>query len=217
METVTRACLWCQSDLAGRHWRTKYCDQSCREKYAYLQAHPRVTRECGHCGADISEKKRHAVYCSRSCKSVASDQRLRKGTPAGRTRNRSRYKQEKVKRRTYAKLQYWANREERILYSRAWRTANRDRRRVQHENRRARKVGNPGYVRIASKDWVRLCRRQGGRCAYCHEVPPKLVMDHVVPLSKGGRHGIGNILPACSLCNGSKAAKLLSEWRLRGD
>lgn len=216
METVTRACLWCQSSLEGRHWRTKYCDQSCRERYAYEQANPRVLRNCGHCGIDISKKKRHAKYCSRSCKSMAGERRLRTGQEAGRRRNQARYQQEKAKRKEYAKAQYWANREARVLYSRAWRAANRDLRRLQHENRRARKVGNPGSVTISARDWTRLCRRYAGACAYCGLTPAKLVMDHVVPLSKGGRHGIGNVLPACATCNGSKAAKLLAEWRRTG-
>lgn len=214
VETVTRACLWCQSDLSGRHWRTKYCNQSCRERYAYLQAHPIVERSCGHCGTDISSKKRHAVYCSRSCKSMAAERRLRTSAEAGRRRNLERYKKERAKRRAYARQQYRDNREAQIEYSRAWRRANPDRRQVQSENRRARKVGNPGYVIVTIADWLSMCRRHSHRCAYCGKRPDRLVMDHVVPLSRGGRHSSSNILPACPPCNGSKAAMFLSEWRL---
>ncbi|MFI2081428.1 HNH endonuclease [Streptomyces rubiginosohelvolus] len=146
---------------------------------------------------------------------MAGERRLRTGQEAGRRRNRERYQQEKAKRKAYAKAQYWANRDARVLYSRAWRAANRDLRRLQHENRRARKIGNPGSVAISTRDWIRLCRRYAGACAYCGMTPAKLVMDHVVPLSKGGRHGIGNVLPTCATCNGSKSAKLLAEWRAR--
>lgn len=39
-------------------------------------------------------------------------------------------------------------------------------------------------------------------------------MDHVIPLARGGRHGIGNVLPACQPCNSSKGARLLAEWNV---
>ncbi|MGH2534073.1 MAG: HNH endonuclease [Thermomicrobiales bacterium] len=49
------------------------------------------------------------------------------------------------------------------------------------------------------------------RCAYCG-VDGKLTMDHGVSLSKGGRHTISNIVPACQSCNSRKHTKL---WRPR--
>jgi 5-methylcytosine-specific restriction endonuclease McrA len=39
--------------------------------------------------------------------------------------------------------------------------------------------------------------------------------DHVYPLSRGGSHGIGNVLPVCRPCNLSKGAKFLIEWKGR--
>lgn len=56
-----------------------------------------------------------------------------------------------------------------------------------------------------------LCIKFDNCCAYCGSLEP-LVPDHVVPLSRGGTNTIGNILPACSYCNGSKKDKLLEEW-----
>lgn len=52
-----------------------------------------------------------------------------------------------------------------------------------------------------------------GLCAYCAN--PARTIDHVVPLSRGGPHEIGNLLPACARCNFSKGAKSLDEWLLR--
>ena len=60
-------------------------------------------------------------------------------------------------------------------------------------------------------DWMKLLRRHGFRCAYCSS-PCLLTMDHVVPLSRGGKHTIGNVLPACKVCNCKKSNKLLIEW-----
>jgi len=45
-----------------------------------------------------------------------------------------------------------------------------------------------------------------GICHYCHlKFDPKdLTMDHIVPLSRGGRSTKGNIVPCCMKCNSEK-------------
>ena len=47
---------------------------------------------------------------------------------------------------------------------------------------------------------------QKGICHYCgRKFPPsELTMDHVVPLSRGGRSTKGNIVPCCKECNNGK-------------
>ena len=36
--------------------------------------------------------------------------------------------------------------------------------------------------------------------------------DHIVPVGRGGSHGIDNYLPACGPCNSSKGQRDLLEW-----
>lgn len=67
---------------------------------------------------------------------------------------------------------------------------------------------------VTARDWRRLVARYRNRCAYCGRARP-LEQDHVIPLSRGGRHSIGNLLPACASCNRSKQALLLVEWSNR--
>ena len=38
-------------------------------------------------------------------------------------------------------------------------------------------------------------------------------VDHVIPLSRGGTHSIGNLMTLCRSCNSSKHARTLMEWR----
>ena len=47
---------------------------------------------------------------------------------------------------------------------------------------------------------------QKGICHYCGKKFPasELTMDHVVPLSRGGRSTKGNIVPCCKNCNNGK-------------
>lgn len=53
-------------------------------------------------------------------------------------------------------------------------------------------------------------RLRAAACDYCGG--PGGTVDHVVPLSRGGQHAEGNLVPACRPCNSSKADKLLIEW-----
>jgi len=65
---------------------------------------------------------------------------------------------------------------------------------------------------VSDRDWQRLCARYGHCCAYCGEAK-KLTMDHIIPVVRGGRHSIGNLIPACRNCNSQKQRRLIIEWR----
>jgi 5-methylcytosine-specific restriction protein A len=60
--------------------------------------------------------------------------------------------------------------------------------------------------------WMR--KIQKGICHYCQSQVGRehLTMDHVVPLSRGGKSGKGNIVPACKICNNKKKYLLPIEW-----
>lgn len=57
-------------------------------------------------------------------------------------------------------------------------------------------------------------RRGTGLCHYCgRRFPPReLTMDHLVPLSRGGRTTRGNVVPCCKECNNRKQQLLPVEW-----
>jgi 5-methylcytosine-specific restriction endonuclease McrA len=55
--------------------------------------------------------------------------------------------------------------------------------------------------------WVRFDHR----CAYCGCIGD-LEIEHVVPISKGGQHHLGNIVPACTQCNSSKRSNDALQW-----
>jgi len=54
-----------------------------------------------------------------------------------------------------------------------------------------------------------------GECYYCgRQFPPReLTLDHIVPLSRGGRSTRGNCVPACKECNSRKQSLLPVEWQ----
>jgi len=84
----------------------------------------------------------------------------------------------------------------------AWNLENED---IERERRKARELR-------ASQWWKRQCAK--GVCGYCGQSTPagELTMDHVVPLSRGGRTTKGNVVPSCKTCNTEKKQKLLMEW-----
>lgn len=119
------------------------------------------------------------------------------------------------------------NAERRKAWKRAYAEENRDRilayardyaQRNPEANRRAAHIRRvrerDGDIReVTEVDLRRLLDRYGNACAYCgsgHD----LTLDHVVPVSRGGRHAIGNLVPACRSCNSSKGPKLLVEFRV---
>ena len=60
--------------------------------------------------------------------------------------------------------------------------------------------------------WKR--RLAKGVCHYCgRNVAPKdLTMDHIVPVSRGGRSTKGNVVACCKECNTAKKQLLPMEW-----
>lgn len=64
----------------------------------------------------------------------------------------------------------------------------------------------------ASQWWKR--RLAKGVCHYCgSRTPPKeLTMDHIVPITRGGRSTKGNVVPCCKDCNNKKKHLLPMEW-----
>ena len=53
-------------------------------------------------------------------------------------------------------------------------------------------------------------------CRYCG-TRSALTIDHVVPLSKGGKWVWENLVTACTKCNGKKGSKSLKQlgWKLK--
>jgi len=56
-----------------------------------------------------------------------------------------------------------------------------------------------------------------GKCHYCDDVfsAEELTMDHVVPLSRGGKSTKGNIVPSCKPCNNEKKYLTPAEMLLK--
>ena len=67
--------------------------------------------------------------------------------------------------------------------------------------------------RLRKTQWWRA-KLDKGICYYCHRKVGRenLTMDHIVPLSRGGKSRKGNVVPACKECNNKKKYMLPIEW-----
>lgn len=75
---------------------------------------------------------------------------------------------------------------------------------VRAERQKARK--------LRKSRWWQL-KTAAGLCHYCGRKFPvkKLTMDHIIPLSRGGRSDKGNLVPCCKECNTAKKTELPPE------
>ncbi len=49
-------------------------------------------------------------------------------------------------------------------------------------------------------------------CAYCGAADADLQRDCVLPISRGGRYTLDNVVPACPSCNRSKCNSEVTAW-----
>jgi len=80
-----------------------------------------------------------------------------------------------------------------------------DEQEIKREKEKARRLRQSAW-------WMRKTRE--GRCHYCNRLVGRehITMDHVVPISRGGKSKKGNIVPACKECNNKKKYLLPLEW-----
>ena len=77
------------------------------------------------------------------------------------------------------------------------------------------------HARIEQVNRRKIIERDKSTCYICGRVVAhwELVIDHVIPLSRGGSHSEDNMKVACPACNARKGTKLVAEceWLNRSD
>ena len=201
-------CLAPLFGLAGNGRPLRYCSRRCI-KAAYMQRHgdrvnaERRERERVKYASDPEwrakrierEKARYAAdperfRAARSRRQVEQGEEIRR-------RERERYAQDPTRKREGAKK---------------WARANRAKATLIQQRRRVRKAGNDSR-RVLDRDLRRMKHRQRGACFYCGQLG-RLTIEHLIPVSRGGRDSIGNYVLACHSCNASKGNRTVMEYRL---
>lgn len=122
------------------------------------------------------------------------------------------------RQREYSAQWYQRNRERRLAQCKRYQESHRPMYRILRGRRRVAMQCSKDEIkrirdwakRLASKTWIR-CYWCGIKVRFseCH-------IDHIVPVSKGGKHSSDNLCAACSPCNLKKHAKLVQDWERTG-
>src|SRR5688572_17741875 len=67
---------------------------------------------------------------------------------------------------------------------------------------------------LTDEQWAAIQEAWGG-CAYCGSPAGALQKDCVLPISRGGRYTLDNVVPACGACNASKCNDEVTGWLRR--
>ncbi|MCB1282842.1 MAG: HNH endonuclease [Microthrixaceae bacterium] len=67
---------------------------------------------------------------------------------------------------------------------------------------------------LSNDEWRALVDAWGA-CAYCGATERALQRDCVLPISRGGRYTLDNVVPACGPCNASKCNDEVTGWLRR--
>lgn len=86
-------------------------------------------------------------------------------------------------------------------------------RRARAARRRTRRVAASGSD-LTDAQWFRILDAWT-TCAYCGADGVALQKDCVLPISRGGRYTIENVVPACGSCNASKCNEEVTSWMRR--
>ena len=129
--------------------------------------------------------------------------------PDKRRANTARYRQNNLeKTRAATRRSMSSNPAKYKAIEKQWRLDNPEKNREKLLRRRVSLAGN-GVFRVTAKDIKQILSKP---CFYCGSKSDHI--DHVLPISRGGRHSVGNLVAACAKCNLSKSDKFIVEWKV---
>lgn len=90
-----------------------------------------------------------------------------------------------------------------------WQKSNPDKV-LAYATKRRKLMGQNGIFYVSRSEIQKLYRSPCFNCGSSDRIE----IDHVIPISRGGTHSIGNLLPLCKSCNASKGNKTFTEWAI---
>jgi 5-methylcytosine-specific restriction endonuclease McrA len=192
-----------------------------QNKTSVPMAATKVKRRCPHCGGGFEVKPSRlrngrGRFCSVSCARRGRDLPPRERAESTCEVCGVRFPAPPSKRRKYCSLDCRS-----VAFARAGNPnyshgqSHTPAYRVQcTATRDARKRDAEGSYTL--RDVRRLLHRQRHKCFGCGAcIRDEPQIDHIHPLSRGGRNTCGNIQALCRPCNSSKHTRYFSEWRYR--
>jgi len=216
METKNIICKYCGKEFqiqkytikykSGREIQrfplTKYCSSKCCSRNKYLKnieyfknywlTRPNLwawkkSRICEVCGLEYKPKSPKAKTCSRKC----SSKRWKLLNPE-KNRETNRLSAQRCRKRDPERYRLYVKNRTHLLREASGGVSGRNL-----------------STAFTLKDWEEIKEKYNQCCVLCDASDLKLTIDHIIPLSKGGRHKKENIQPLCHSCNSWKKDKIL--------
>jgi 5-methylcytosine-specific restriction endonuclease McrA len=192
--------------------RTGECTE-CGEPFTTTATRGPVSPYCDSCRPSAQKRKRSAYRKENRDRLAASTKKWREGTKDER-RAYEVARRQRPERKIYMDALRAELRDEFRQRDAEYYQRNRTAYRARDARRRERRAAGPG---VTDKDWRRVLLHHrgsgdGGACCWaCGRYEQFPEMDHLIPLSRGGQHRIGNVAPACTSCNGERNNRLIVE------
>lgn len=178
-------------------------------------------------GKNKRSKDGYNIYCKSCVK--AKSQKIRDLNPEQNRVWQFAYAQKNRKSKSEKDLKrYYSKKEEILIKNAEYRNMNHERRlEIERESRakninrvraskilsqakRKKRLSECKVYDISDKDLDRL---YSDKCYNCDSTENQSI-DHRIPISRNGEHGIGNLMTLCKSCNASKKDKTIMEWKL---
>jgi len=178
----------------------KYCKGMCSKHYQRL-------KRTGSLESSIPENfdRSKYKYCS-SCKKV-----LEKNLYGKDSKNKDGLRW-RCKKCAINLVSSWQKRnpDKKKKYNQNYKKNNKTKVNEINSRRRATRKNAQAFM-ISKKDF----RKLKNDCCFSCGAKTELSLDHIIPLKRGGTHGIGNLQILCISCNCSKQDMLFAEWRYK--
>lgn len=125
--------------------------------------------------------------------------------------NRECYARHHDERQQAAREKYIRRKPQHLAVAKVWRSRpeNKPKLASYWNKHHAEKFGPDADLTAA--EWLEVLNTHNHQCVYCRGTED-ISMDHVIPLSRGGRHTKANVEPACLRCNRRKGARTKQEF-----
>lgn len=172
---------------------------------------------CKACAKDYYDKNRDKILAQKSAYYQANYDRIAEYRQHYYAENRDRLNFQR-------RAEYSANPEKANARSREWARNNREKMNAYYRKyavekphiirkkrlKRRIRTSDNGVFEVTKRDIRSLLNRE---CVFCGS-RSEITLDHVLPIARGGRHSVGNLMPLCLSCNASKQDKTFMEFRM---
>jgi 5-methylcytosine-specific restriction endonuclease McrA len=183
-------------DSKGKPWVWELTQEGYKEN-------PEKAKKCFDCHKEYRQANKSSIAARDKAYNLANKDNIQKRRKNYRIANKDVIA---IKDRKY----YLSNKDARAVYIRNWQKANPEKLFDIQNRRRVKELENKTFF-ITNKFLIKL---YNSSCSFCRS-NEKIQADHIIPVSRGGYHGEGNLQPLCKSCNLSKGNKTMMEWRLR--